>query len=204
MKLTDADGDILVRLARKAVEGYVGSGSEIAVPQEMASRFQEKRGCFVTLYQQRNEERRLRGCIGFVSSDSPLASTVVEAAIAAATEDPRFPRVTIGELPSLIYEVSVLSEPELVRVSSPKDYPSKITVGKDGLIVKWRFGSGLLLPQVAVEYGWDAEEFLAQACMKAGGTPDVWLLPDTKIYTFQATVFSEQGPHTPSVHRKMG
>jgi len=99
------------------------------------------------------------------------------------------------ELDKVVFEISVLTPPELVTVSSPTDYPSKIEVGVDGLIVEKGYNKGLLLPQVPVEWKWDAEEFLCNCCMKAGLSPDCWILKDTKIYKFTSIIAQELEPH---------
>jgi hypothetical protein len=151
-------------------------------------------GVFVTLnYLTRKKEEHLRGCVGFPLPEKRLHQSVVEAAIAAATEDPRFPPVDRKELDSIVFEVSVLTLPEEIR-SSPADYKKEIRIGKDGLILRWRYGSGLLLPQVPVELKWDVDEYLANICYKAGAPADAWLDPASKLYKFQATVFKEAEP----------
>ena len=94
----------------------------------------------------------------------------------------------------VVFEVSVLTPPELIQVESPLEYPKKIVIGRDGLILEKGFFKGLLLPQVPVEYGWDAEEYLAQLSMKAGLPPDAWLSKDAKIYRFTAEIFREEEP----------
>jgi hypothetical protein len=119
---------------------------------------------------------------------------VIEAAISAATQDPRFPSVTPQELDHIAFEVSVLTPPERVTAEKPTDYPSKIDVGRDGLIIERGYRKGLLLPQVPVEWNWNTEEFLCQTSMKAGLSPDAWLTKDTKIYRFQAIIFEETSP----------
>jgi uncharacterized protein (TIGR00296 family) len=116
---------------------------------------------------------------------------LIDSAISSAVNDPRFHKVTTDELRNLLVEVSILTPPELIVISSPREYPEKVKVGEDGLIVKWSLGSGLLLPQVSVEYNWTAEEFLSNACMKAGATPDYWLTYEAKIYKFKAIIFEE-------------
>jgi len=119
---------------------------------------------------------------------------VIDAALSAATRDPRFPPVAPEELEQITFEVSVLTPPEHVKVEKPTDYPSKIKVGQDGLIIEKSYCKGLLLPQVPIELDWNEEEFLCQCSMKAGMSPDSWLLKDTKIYRFQAIIFEEALP----------
>ena len=184
------EGAELVHLARVAVEKYLQESIIIKSEKHML----EKAGVFVTLnYLTRSKEEHLRGCIGFPLPEKPLYQGVAEAAIAAATEDPRFPPLDRQELNNIIFEVSVLTVPQQISVS-PADYGKEIQIGRDGLILHWRFGSGLLLPQVPVELKWNVEEYLANICYKAGAPPDVWLDPSSKLYKFQAVVFKEVEP----------
>ncbi len=184
------EGAELVRLARVAVEKYLQES--IIIKSEKHTL--EKAGVFVTLnYVTSSKKEYLRGCIGFPLPEKPLSQGVVEAAIAAATEDPRFPPLDRQELNNIIFEVSVLTSPQQIRVS-PAEYGKEIEIGRDGLILHWRFGSGLLLPQVPVELKWNVEEYLANICYKAGAPPDVWLDPSSKLYKFQAVVFKEVEP----------
>jgi len=160
-----------------------------------------KAGVFVTLNQW-GVEHGLRGCIGIPYPIKPLVNAIIEAAIDSATGDPRFPSVTLNELnDSIVIEVSVLTPPEEIKVDNPIEYSSHVNVGKDGLIVEKGMCKGLLLPQVAVEYDMDSEEFLSQCCMKAGLTPDTWLSPDVKIWKFQSLIFFEEKPKG-TVHKK--
>jgi uncharacterized protein len=184
------EGAELVRLARVAVEKYLQES--IIVKSERHTL--EKAGVFVTLnYITSSKKEYLRGCIGFPLPEKPLYQGVVEAAIAAATEDPRFPPVDRQELNNIIFELSILTSPQQIRVN-PAEYGKEIEIGRDGLILQWRFGSGLLLPQVPVELKWNLEEYLANICYKAGAPPDVWLDPSSKLYKFQAVVFKEVEP----------
>jgi uncharacterized protein (TIGR00296 family) len=155
---------------------------------------QQNAGTFVTLnYVTTSKKEYLCGCIGFPLPEKPLHQGVIEAAIAAATEDPRFPPLDKQEIGNVIFEVSVLTPPQEIK-AIPADYAKEIQIGRDGLILHWRFGSGLLLPQVAVELKWDVEDYLSNICYKAGAPPDVWLDPGSKLYKFQAAVFKEVEP----------
>jgi uncharacterized protein len=188
--ISDSEGAELVRLARRAVEMYLRDLMVIKPEKDDSA----KAGVFVTLnYQTRNREEHLRGCIGFPLPEKMLRQSVVEAAIAAATEDPRFPPVDRQELDSMIFEVSVLTPPEEIK-ASPADYGQEIKIGRDGLLFRWRYGSGLLLPQVPVELKWDVDEYLANICYKAGAPADAWLDPSCKLYRFHAIVFKEKDP----------
>jgi uncharacterized protein (TIGR00296 family) len=185
------EGTELVCLARSAVEKYLEE-SVITKPRKETS---EKAGVFVTLnYVTPSRREYLRGCIGFPLPEKALYQGVIDAAIAAATEDPRFPPLDVQELNNIVFEVSVLTPPQEIRVNNPADYWKEVEIGRDGLILQWRFGSGLLLPQVPVELNWDVEEYLANMCYKAGAPPDVWVDPSSKLYKFQATVFKEVEP----------
>jgi hypothetical protein len=186
--IADAEGSELVRLARNAVENYVNSRAVVRPERDG-----KKSGVFVTLNYLAGKEERLRGCIGFPLPERALYQSVVDAAIAAATQDPRFPPVDMKELASIIFEVSVLTPPEAIS-ASPARYREEIRIGRDGLMLRWKYGSGLLLPQVPLELGWDVDEYLANICYKAGAPPDVWLEPSSKLYRFQAEIFKEAEP----------
>lgn len=188
------DGHLLVSSAREAITNFLVS-RQIIVPKCLLSdsRFENKLGCFVTL-RLNDEEKSLRGCIGFPEPVYKLSKALTEAAIGSATQDPRFRPVSIEEMKSLLVEVSVLTIPTLILVKSSRDLPSQIKLGKDGLIMRWSFGAGLLLPQVATEQMWDAEEFLVNLSMKAGAPPDQWLVPGTQVLKFQAQIFGEDEP----------
>ncbi|MEM2923251.1 MAG: TIGR00296 family protein [Candidatus Nitrosocaldus sp.] len=217
-RLSDDDGYMLIRLARSAVEYYLKHGRMIDVDDHTRSRYAVKAGVFITLNElivSRNDSaihgksifidytkdarEELRGCIGFPLPSKELYYAVVDAAVAAATDDPRFKPVNISELDRITFELSILTEPELITVRDPREYKDKIKVGRDGLLIVWSYGSGLLLPQVAVEYGWDEERFLCETCMKAGALPDCWFYTDTRVYRFEAIVFKEVKPNGPVV-----
>ena len=127
----------------------------------------------------------LRGCIGYIEGIKPLWEAVRDMARAAALEDPRFPPVRPEEVPELEIEISVLTP--LWRVKDIKD----IVIGRDGLIIRKGWRQGLLLPQVATEYGWDVKTFLEHTCLKAGLPRDAWKDPEAEIWAFSAEVFSE-------------
>lgn len=185
--LSDDEGEFLVKLARKAITTYLKDKRILDVPENTPDTLKEDMGAFVTLH--RRDE--LRGCIGYPEPIKPLVMAIIEVAISAATQDPRFPPVTSTEIDELQVEVSVLTKPKLIEVDNPSQYPGKIKVGEDGLIVERNFYRGLLLPQVPVEWQWDVEEFLSNTCMKAGLLADCWLDPHVKIYRFKSQIFEE-------------
>ena len=141
-KLSDSDGVLLVKTARQAVTEFLSNGNRMELEVEREKKFSFDSGVFVTL----NKPDGLRGCIGFPMPEKKLSRAIVEGAIAAATEDPRFPPVTTKELDDITFEVTVLTPPVEIDVSDPMEYLTKIKVGRDGLIVRHSFYSGLLLP----------------------------------------------------------
>ena len=191
MILSDQDGETIVKTARAAATEYLKTGKKINLHEDFKSKFAYNSGVFVTL----NKKENLRGCIGFPTPVKKLYQSLVDASIASATEDPRFPQVQYEELNDISFEVTILTPPEEIRVTNPREYLAKIKVGRDGLIVKWEFGSGLLLPQVPVEYGWNEEEFLDHTCEKAGAPPDCWKRKGTTVLRFEGIVFKETKPN---------
>jgi uncharacterized protein (TIGR00296 family) len=195
---------LLVRLARRAVEGYLETGRATAKLQGLPKSLLQPTGVFVTIRNVREEKRELRGCIGYPYPTAKLAKAVIECAISAATQDPRFPPLSLGESGKVTFEVSVLTPTEPLKVEDPRTLPSNIEVGRDGLIVERGGFKGLLLPQVPVEFGWDAEEFLCNCCIKAGLPPGCWLTKTTKISKFQARVFEEEKPRGKVKPKRLG
>jgi uncharacterized protein (TIGR00296 family) len=193
-ELSLEEGKFLVRLARDAVKEYLATGRIVKAPASTPEQLFERCGVFVTINRLEDGEKKLRGCIGYPYPTSPLVEAVIDSAVNAATRDPRFYPLVLGELAQVVFEVSVLTPPETVEVGNPKEYLGKIKVGEDGLIVEKGGYKGLLLPQVPVEWEWCEEEFLCQCCVKAGLPPDSWLTKGTKIYKFQALVFEEETP----------
>jgi len=191
--ISNLEGEQLVKLARKAVQKYLGESVDIDI--DSLERFSQKTGIFVTLTSVRSKEEQLRGCIGFPLPEKKLYQSVVEAAIAAATQDPRFTPVKKEELASIVFEVSILTPPEEIRVQNLNEYPSHIKLGRDGLLLKWKYGTGLLLPQVPIELKWDIYEYLANICFKSGAPPDVWFMSESKLYRFQAIIYKESVPN---------
>ena len=187
-QLSDSDGVFLVKTARMAVTEFLSNGKRMKLESEREKKFSFNAGVFVTL----NNADGLRGCIGFPMPDKKLSHGIIDAAIAAATEDPRFSPVKINELNDIVFEVTVLTPPVEIIVTDPMEYLEKIKVGRDGLIIRNSFSSGLLLPQVPVEYGWNVEEFLQHTCEKAGLEKDTWKNEKVKIEKFEGIVYKEK------------
>ncbi|MBT3406936.1 TIGR00296 family protein [Candidatus Woesearchaeota archaeon] len=178
-------GTKLVNLAKISIASYfTGEAPNL---DEYKKEFSEEQGVFVTL----TINKELRGCIGFPESPFPLYKGVFNAAKAAAFEDPRFPSLSEEEWPSVAVEISILTVPKKIDVNTPEDYLNEIKVGRDGLIVRNNSTSGLLLPQVPLEYEWTELEFLQHTCVKAGLEMNAWKDLDNKVYKFQAQVFTE-------------
>ncbi|MCI4328938.1 MAG: TIGR00296 family protein [Thermoplasmata archaeon] len=198
--LRESDGVQAVRMARSSIEAALSPGA----PRDPAFRwkgetlptlFDEPRGVFVTL--KAGDTGSLRGCIGFPLPVYPLRVAVPRVAVAAALEDPRFPPVASAELPTLAVEVSILTVPERLPSEDPARRVDDVVVGRDGLIVDADGASGLLLPQVATEEGWDARTLLDQTCRKAGLPASAWRRSSTTVRRFAAEVFQETSPGGP-------
>lgn len=188
------EGRALVQLARRAIKSYLQTSEISKVPASVSQKLLRKSGVFVTLNSIK-PKHELRGCIGFPYPSEPLANATLKAAIYAAVDDPRFPPVSHDELEeSIVVEVTVLTPPSDLRVKDRRTLPDLIEVGRHGLIIDGRGTSGLLLPQVAMEWEWDASEFLTNCCLKAGLPPDSWLLPDVEVKTFEGEIFEELTP----------
>ena len=184
--LTGRDGKKLLNLARNSASSYLAN-KNFKIEGAVEKEYSAKQGVFVTL----TIEGELRGCIGYPEPILPLAEAVASAARAAAFEDPRFPSVNATELEKIRFEVSVLTVPEEIIYKDAKELPKKIEIGKDGLIIRKSFNSGLLLPQVATEYNWSPEEFLDNLCMKAGLSPAAWKKGGISLWKFSAQIFTE-------------
>jgi AmmeMemoRadiSam system protein A len=171
----------LLELARRTLEAHFRGEPAPRLGSDRAETFGQPRGLFVTL----RKEGRLRGCIGTLAPDGDLSRSVPRFALRAAFEDPRFPGLTSDELPDCTIEISVLTPPE------PVEDPEQIVVGRDGLILEVGGRRGLLLPQVADEWGLDRHSFLGELARKAGLPPEAWTMPGARIWSFQAEVFAE-------------
>jgi uncharacterized protein (TIGR00296 family) len=186
------EGRILVQLARRAIISYLENKSTSEASQT-TQKLKEKSGVFVTL--NTAHPRELRGCIGFPYPELPLSNATIKAAIYAATEDPRFDPVSLVEFQrSIVLDVTVLTPPQTLEIKDRKKLPEQIQVGRHGLIVEGHGASGLLLPQVAVDWNWDSTDFLSNCCLKAGLPPDYWLLDGTTVKIFEGEIFEEITP----------
>lgn len=177
--ITHHDKKLLVDVARSAMETTVKKGRKLPAVESLSPLLREKRGVFVTLWL----EGELRGCIGLPYPVKALIEAVQEAAISAALQDFRFPPVREEELSRIEVEISVLTEPKPIGADEVK-------VGIHGLIIRQGGRSGLLLPQVAMDYKWDAKTFLEQTCVKAGLSPEAWK-GKVQLLAFEAQVFTE-------------
>ena len=179
MKLSVADKKVLLRIARESIECALNDTP--AAGREYKGALAERCGAFVTLH----IRGELRGCVGYIEARFPLHRTVQEVAVKAAFEDPRFPTLTAREFADVEIEISVLSP--LRKITDI----GEIEVGRHGLVLEARYARGLLLPQVATEYGWDRVQFLNHTARKAGMHPDAWRQKGTSIFIFTSEVFSE-------------
>jgi AmmeMemoRadiSam system protein A len=175
---SEHDRTLLLQLAREAIAAHVGA-APAHVPGA-AGVLARPGGAFVTLHKAGN----LRGCIGHVEASEPLGKVVPRCAVAAASGDPRFPPMAPSELGAIAIEISLLGPLE------PITGPDDIVIGRHGLVVERGWQRGLLLPQVATEWGWDAEAFLVHTCQKAGLARDAWQT-GAKVWRFEAEVFGE-------------
>ncbi len=181
MQLTKDQQETLLKLVRETITAHLSEKPLPPLPKAEGV-FAEEAGAFVTLH----KRGMLRGCIGNMVGRGPLVRTIQEMAIAAATEDPRFPSVTPNEIGEIDIEISVLSP--MKKIKDVND----IEVGRHGIMMSQGYRRGVLLPQVATEQGWEREEFLVNTCYKAGLPPTAWKDPKTTIEIFSAEVFGEK------------
>jgi AmmeMemoRadiSam system protein A len=180
--LSPTDRAALLGIARRAILSHLGLAAAPPFPPD--GPLAEERGAFVAVH----VSGELRGCIGTFRPQGSLAATVARMAVAAASEDPRFPAVGPGDVAELDVAVSALGAPH------PLGDPRAFALGREGLIVTRGFHRGTLLPKVAVEQGWGAEDFLKHTCLKAGLPPRAWEDPDVHVEAFEAEEFGEGHP----------
>jgi AmmeMemoRadiSam system protein A len=178
---SESDRHLLLQLARDVIAAHVEARSQPAV--EICGVLARHGGAFVSVHNRGD----LRGCIGHIEANEPLGVVVPRCAVAACSADPRFPAVSAAELPELEIELSLLGPLEPIAGAAD------VEIGRHGLVVELGWNRGLLLPQVAAEWGWDAVTFLAHTCHKAGLPRDAWK-GAARIWRFEAEVFSEHRP----------
>ncbi len=183
--ISEENGQYLVEVAKNAIATYLETGRRPFIPEDCPEELKEELGVFVTL----NKKHRLRGCIGYPEPVKSLIESTIDVAIAAAFDDPRFPELKKEEYGDLEFEVTVLTQPELIEIAHPNQYLNEIEIGRDGLIIQKGYARGLLLPQVAPENGFSVEEFLDHTCMKAGISADSWMDESCDVYKFQGQIF---------------
>lgn len=178
--LSEEEKAFLLQTARKSIAGsFAGKALELENPYPNLN---ESCGAFVTLHLQ----GELKGCIGHIFAHKPLFKEIIELAQASAFNDPRFPALKEAELPDVDIEISVLTP--LRKVQSP----SEVEVGKHGVFLQVGYRSGVLLPQVPVEQGWDREQYLHHLCLKAGMPGACLSEPGAELSVFEAIVFGEE------------
>ena len=190
--IQEKEKNYLLNLARNSISSFLEKEKKLNVDEEIQELFPnegdfllyKRLGCFVTL--KTKLEKQLRGCIGIIESEERLYRNVIDYAIFSSTRDPRFPRVLESELKELWIEISIMGE--VKALGQIED----IIIGNHGLIVERGPYRGLLLPQVASEYGWDREVFLEQTCLKAGLDSKSYLDRETQLFFFDSICFSEE------------
>ena len=180
--LSPASRGLLLTIARSAIEDRL-HGRSAAPFAELPEELLRPSGAFVTL--RRRSDRELRGCIGYIEARYPLAQAVAQAAVSAAVSDTRFDPVLPAELPQLALDISVLGPTFPIAAGD-------VRVGVHGLVIENGGCRGLLLPQVAIEWGWDAPSFLEQTCRKAGLAKDAWRARETVLLAFEAELLGEE------------
>ncbi len=199
MDLSLEQGKYLVKLARKSIEYYFKHNELMPKPEGYPEILNEKRGVFVTL--NNCPDGSLRGCIGYPLAYEPLINGVISSAVSAAFGDPRFKPLSTFEFDNVVVEITVLSP--MISLDSSKNYAEQIKVGRDGLYVVCGAYSGLLLPQVPVEWGWNEEEFLANVCQKAGLPYTCYKEKACVFYRFTGQIFEEVKPYGDIVEKKI-
>jgi uncharacterized protein (TIGR00296 family) len=196
---TDAEGIFLVQLARKTLTTFIESKKKIDAPKDAPAKLKEKSGVFVTLHVYSKGKKRmdLRGCIGRPYPEQSLLQATIDSAIDAGIHDSRFPLVKSSELDNIIFEITALTPPELIKATTPQGRLDAVEIGRDGLIIEMKHSAsgGLFLPQVPIEWHWDVKTYLEELCGKARMAEDKWKkIDETNLYKFQGEIFSETKP----------
>lgn len=184
--LTADEGKLALRIVRENIQSYLNDET-YHCEYDLPDVFHEKLGVFVTL----NKNNSLRGCIGYPEPYEKLIDALLDVSLAAAFDDPRFNPLTKEEYPDIEVEISILTKPQRIMVDGYEEYPSKIELGVDGLIIEKGYNRGLFLPQVATEQNWNMEEYLTNLCYKAGLSSNSWMDDDCVLYSFQAQIINE-------------
>ena len=180
--LSATEKRVLLELVRRVLERYLDDGSLPEMPAA-SSALLAPRATFVTL--RRRDTGELRGCRGESEAQRPLVESVIHTAIASATADSRFPPITLAELADIHIEISALTPMRLAA-------PEQVIMGQHGVVLHLGPNAGLLLPQVPASFGWNREEYLDALCRKAGLSVGAWRNPDSRLYTFEAEIWSEE------------
>ena len=195
--ISQKDGISLVKKARESLLSYF---EKKECESLVGGVFEQPLSLFVTINSYPKGD--LRGCIGFVQTDKKLGGAIREAAVHAGINDTRFEPIRAAELEKVVFEVSVLTPPKLLECAA-HERASNIKIGRDGLMIEYGGSTGLLLPQVAIEWNFSAKDFLEALCQKAGLPKDMYKSQSPKIYTFQAQIFAEESPGGKIIGKKL-
>jgi len=195
-----SDGRLLVQYARNVATCHICGLKPIDFEDKDKQIFNQPHGVFVSIHTYPKHE--LRGCIGFVQNPPKLLDAVALASIHACTKDPRFEPLSKQELVNIIFEVSVLSTPSILKCPA-RERHKNIKIGKDGLLIKYGSCSGLLLAQVATEWNFTPIQFLEALCEKAGLPKDMYTSKSAEIYSFTQQVFEEKIPNGKVIQKKL-
>ena len=201
-ELDDQDGEFLVQVSRNSVKHYLSAGSYLSPPKSTPEKLYRPGAAFVTIEKVDGlkREKELRGCIGSITPVNPLIDTVIKVAVDAAVGDPRFPPMTLDELDSVVFEVTVLGKLKPLP-ADPSQRINEVELGRDGLLVIYGPYQGLLLPQVPLDHKWSIIDFFMYTCIKAGLPGDCWLHPDVRFYKFPGVSWIEKEPGGEVVRR---
>jgi len=192
------DGELLVRIAREAFTEFFRRFEALSLPEKLPKQLRERQGVFVRVGRSPNSSWRVGTevlcCLGYPLPSRELAVATVDSAVACAVRTRSSASVDVERVDELLFEVSIITVPQPLRVERPTDYTKDIVLGRDGIMVEHGFANALILPQVAVENGWTEFDLLGECCMKAGLMADSWLTsPQIDIYKFQAEIWRETG-----------